>query len=69
MWGGSRKSKLIPAPPCNARLKFCHILTPPPLRGEENAQDKVTISIGDGGFDKVDVSDVGRVKFIYTCQY
>ena len=36
MWGGSRKSKLTPAAPCNARLKFCHILTPPPLRGGEN---------------------------------
>ena len=35
-WGGSKKSKLIPAPPRGAGLKSPPILAPLPLWGEEN---------------------------------
>ena len=35
-WGGSKKSKPIPASPCGARLKSCLIPAPPPLRDGEN---------------------------------
>ena len=35
-WGGSKKSKPIPAPPCGAALKSCPIPAPPPLWGGEN---------------------------------
>ena len=48
MWGGSRKSKPIPTPLCNARLKFRPILTPPPLRGEENLRRAKLTSLLEG---------------------
>ena len=35
-WGGSKKTKPIPAPPCGARLKSHPIPAPSPLRGGEN---------------------------------
>ena len=48
MWGGSRKSKPIPTPLCNARLKFRPILTPPPLRDEENLRRAKLTSLLEG---------------------
>ena len=35
-WVGSKKSKPITILPCDARLKFLPISTPPPLQSEKN---------------------------------
>ena len=51
--GGSKKCKLIPAPPRGAGLKSCPIPAPPPLRGEENPHGAKRGGAGQAGRGKI----------------